>query len=106
MNPIDPETLERIKHEAAKVIADTLGNDGLPLAAKVLERIDAAVADPNDPRTFVAGRKVTVKATEIPAQVVRIVEHEGEVHTVVVRFDDMTGEHPFSPRELEVVTPE
>ena len=106
MTPIDPEVVDRIKREAAKTIADALGDEGLPLAAKVLERIDVAIADPIDPREFVPGRKVTVKATTIPAQVVRVVEHQGEVHTVVVRFDDMGGEHPFSPRELEAVTPE
>lgn len=103
MTTIDPETLERIKHEAAKAIADALGNDGLQLAAAVLEQIDAAVADDIDPRKFIAGRRVQVIASHERGTIERIVQHQGETHTVVVRLDVSPAAVPFSPRELEVV---
>lgn len=100
----DPEVIDRIKAAIAKTIADALGDEGLPLAATCLERIDQAVADPADPRRFVPGRRVKITASGERGTVERTVEHQGETHTVVVRLDVSPAAVPFSPRELEVVT--
>lgn len=57
-----------------------------------------------DPRPFRVGKPVRLR--ELPnlrGKVVRRVETEGELHTVVVGWDTQPGEHPYSPRELEEI---
>lgn len=110
--PIQKHDLDRIKQAAADAIATTGAAAGIhrqhlqPIMAFTLDAIDKAAGDPTDPRPFGQGTKVRVTASGVNGEVVRSLENEGAVHTVVVRLrldDDSQPEIPFSPQELEVV---
>lgn len=100
---LDLPTIERIKTAVANTLADQLGPQGVGVAARTLEAIDLAIADPTDPVPFPVGQRVEVAATGHHGLVRRRVESHGELHTVVVALDGLPGEHPLSPRELKVV---
>lgn len=97
---LDLPTVERIKSAVAQTIADTLGQDGVTVAIKVLEAIDLAVADPTTPEVFPVGRIVTGKHTSGRGVVIRRLQHQGELHTVIIKWEDAPGEVAVSPREL------
>lgn len=107
--PFQTHELEAIKQAAANAIVEWGGAAGVHvqhlqvIASAALEAIDKAAEDPTDPRPFSPGTRVLVKASTIEGAVVRTVEDSGEVHTVVLRLDGIPGEHPFGPRELEVL---
>lgn len=100
----DPEVIDRVKRAVADTIAAELGAPGKPLGEAILHAIDAAIADPADPREFIPGRRVRIKrGGSAEGVVVRVLAHQGDVHTVVVRLDDINTEAPYSPRILEVI---
>lgn len=106
--PFESHELDAIKAAVSTALAQEAPQYGLDgpsimrLGLPILAAIERAAADPTDPRPFTPGTRITVKATEVHGDVVRAVETGGELHTVVVRLDDLPGEHPFGPGELEV----
>ena len=107
--PFETHELDAVKASVSTALADNhrefglAANQAQALGLVLLAAIDAGASDPIDPRPFAVGRRVQVKASTMQGAVVRTAENAGEVHTVVVRLDDLPGEHPFGPRELEVL---
>lgn len=59
-----------------------------------------------DPVPFAVGKPVTRRnSTSRRGKVIRRVETDGELHTVVVKWDSQIGEYHYSPRELEELRP-
>lgn len=106
--PFETHELDRIKAAVAEAIATTGAAAGVhsqllqPIAAFALQAIDTA-ATADDPRPFAPGKRVRSTNPDTPEQlgtVVRTLEHEGEVHTIVVRWDGWNGDSAMSPREV------
>jgi len=107
---IDPDVIDRIKTAATDELAvqlartDLTPSDSMNIAASVLAAIDNAIVDPLDPTEFPVGSRVeAIHDPGTTGTVVRRVETGGELHTVLVVFDDHPGEHAVSPRALKVV---
>jgi hypothetical protein len=76
---------------------------GIPVELVAKAYGDWLEAD-TDPRPLGVGKRV--KLREMPSlrgAVIRRVESEGELHTVVIAWDAQPGEFPYSPRELEEI---
>lgn len=100
---LDTATLDRIKQAAASTLAEVMGNEGIPVAARVLDAIDQAVADPTTPEPFPVGQVVTSKISGARGVIMRRVQHHGELHTVIVQWEGATEQVAVGPRELRVV---
>lgn len=108
--PIPQAELDKLKQATADALAKALREHGSLRSSEdvilvTLNAMDAANADPTDPRPFAPGNRVrtTTELTEATpwlGTVVRVVEDAGEIHTVVVHWDRFPGEHFHSPREL------
>lgn len=108
--PFQTHELDQIKQATADALVANLPmypgtlTDG-EVVLLTLAAIDAAAADPTDPRPFRPGVKVRVIATDALGTITKVVEAQGEVHTIWVSMTvaDVVGvQAPFSPRELEV----
>lgn len=111
--PFETHELDGIKRAVSEAIAQhhpAFGldqNQAQAFGLVILAAVDAGSMDPTDPQPFAKGTKVRVKGTGIQGVVVRTVETDGELHTVVVRLaldeGDVEPVTPFGPRELEVL---
>lgn len=110
--PFETHELDTIKAAVSKALADHHrefdmdAETAQALGLVILSRIDAAAADPADPRPLAPGRRVRVIASGVEGAVVRTVSASGEVHTVIVgmHVQGLDVEVPFGPRELEVIS--
>lgn len=99
--PFETHELDAIKREVADTIMAELGKPQVnpaDLGLKVLEAIDRGAA--LDIRPFREGaRVVNTMATNgrLAGVVLKRVEQDGELHTILVRYDGTPGAVPESP---------
>jgi hypothetical protein len=92
-----------LKTRLANELADLAVEIPQPDMLTLLNAVDDVLAEFEDdsPLPFVVGRAVTHRdVPEVPGVVAKRIEHNGELHTIGVRWDGAQEISLHSPREL------